>query len=151
MKNALVRSNRVILLCLAAGMTFVGGCGDEASDGGHAGGWIEDDFAAAAESSVTSGRPVLLDLYADWCGPCRTLATSYFPDPSMSSTLSSFVLARADVDGSEGSRLAEIYGVSSIPCVLILAPDGTEYGRITGVMPAVADYKAELERILAGI
>lgn len=151
MKKMMLDASRMMLLVLAAGLPVLGGCGEEAPSGAEAAGWIEDDFALAAESAVTSGKPVLLDLYADWCGPCRTLATSYFPDPTMSATLSSFVLARADVDGTEGSRLADIYGVSSIPCVLVLAPDGTEYGRITGVTPTVEGYKAELERILGGI
>ncbi len=134
------------LLVLAGGLQS---CSAGQEHGG--GDWIEDDFAAASAASEESGRPILLDLYADWCGPCRTLASEYFTAPEMQEVLGGFVLAKADVDGAEGGRLAQVYGVSAIPCVVITTADGTEIDRIVGLLPTPADYAAALGEILAGI
>lgn len=114
-------------------------------------GWIADDLDSALALAGETGRPVLLDLYADWCGPCRTLGEEYFTSPEMQEVLGRFILARADVDGSEGSVLAARFGADAIPCVVILSPDGTEISRIVGLTPTVAEYRTRLEEILAGI
>lgn len=113
--------------------------------------WIEEDFEAAATASRESGKPILMDLYADWCGPCHTLAEDYFTSDEMKDVLSRFVLFRANVDGAEGGILAERYGADAIPLVVVLSADGTEYDRIVGVTPSIGEYVTILEEILASI
>ncbi len=71
----------------------------------------------------------LLDFYADWCGPCQMLKP----------TIEEFEKAHPEVKVTsinidEEEELAEKYGVSSIPCLVVLK-DGDEIKREVGVMP----------------
>ena len=72
--------------------------------------------------------PVLLDLWAAWCGPCRTIAPTI---EMLARELAGKVLVgKLDVDANQ--RTAARYGVQGIPTLLILK-NGREVDRLVGV------------------
>ncbi|NLP05324.1 thioredoxin family protein [Candidatus Fermentibacteria bacterium] len=151
MRSFLTAAILALLSLSACGSPSPGGSGDAASGGASELTWIEEDFEAAAAASRESGKPILMDLYADWCGPCRTLSEEFFTSEEMRGVLSRFVLFRANVDGAGGGVLAERYGASAIPLVVVVSADGTEYDRIVGVPSSIAEYVSDLESILGAI
>jgi thiol-disulfide isomerase/thioredoxin len=91
-------------------------------------------FAAARQS----GRLLLVDAYADWCGWCKKLEREVFPHPAFRELARDLVLLRVDVeDGGEGTELAETYGATSLPTLILLEPSGTFVGSVSGFAPAV--------------
>ncbi len=110
--------------------------------------WFVDDFDAASAEAAASGKLILIDMYADWCGPCVTLGEQYFTSEEMRPVLSNFVLLRLDVDNPEVATYAQRYNVSAIPCVVIAEADGTEIDRIVGTTPTIAAYVTALEAII---
>ena len=83
------------------------------------------NFSSVVEKSHL---PVLLDLWAAWCGPCRMIAPTI---KILASELAGKVLVgKLDVDANP--RTAARFGVQSIPTLLILK-DGKEVDRIVGV------------------
>ena len=62
-----------------------------------------------------AGMPVMVDFYADWCGPCKLAAPII--DKLADELRSKVVIAKIDVD--EVNELARQYGVMSIPTVII--------------------------------
>lgn len=69
---------------------------------------------------------VLVDFYANWCGPCRMLS------PELEKISDEIKILKVNVD--ENQDLAKYYGVMSIPCI-ILFEDGKEIKRNIGFMP----------------
>ena len=67
-------------------------------------------------------KPVLIDFYADWCGPCRMLAPVM---EEIASEREDVIVAKVNVD--EESELASIFGVQSIPLVVLI-----KEGRVVG-------------------
>ena len=70
-----------------------------------------------------SKEPVLVDFYADWCGPCRMMG------PVMEEVSKQYKVFKVNTDNEE--ELAAEYGIMSIPCVIAFK-DGKEINRSIG-------------------
>ena len=70
---------------------------------------------------------VLMDFYADWCGPCQMMKPVV---TEFEKAHPEVEVRRVNIDNEE--ELADKYRVSSIPC-LVLERDGTEVAREVGV------------------
>ena len=88
---------------------------------------------------LNEDAPVLVDFWAPWCGPCRTL--SPIVDEIADDLAGQIKVAKCNVD--ENQDIAMKYGVMSIP-TLVLLKGGQEIARTVGAMPK-ATLMAELQ------
>ncbi len=79
-----------------------------------------------AQEVLKSEKPVLVDMYADWCGPCMMMAPEI---EAYSEETDKVKVCKLDVD--EATDLALTFGVMSIPTV-ILFENGQEVKRFVG-------------------
>ena len=95
----------------------------------------DDTFARTiAESDI----PVLVDFYANWCGPCKMMAPSV--EELAREQIGHALVAKLDTDRSP--RTAGSFNIRGIPTTIVFRA-GKESGRLSGAVP-----KVELERLL---
>ena len=94
------------------------------------------------DKALDQGKLMMVDFWADWCGPCRMLG------PVIKDLADRYegkaVVGKVNVDDEQ--ELAIRYGVMSIPTLVILK-GGQEVNRIVGAMPKPA-LTAEIEKSL---
>ena len=106
--------------------------------------WVVDaDDATFAEIAEAAAIPVLVDLWAPWCGPCRTVSPVL--ENLARSHAGKIKLVKVDVDGSPG--LARRFDARGIPTLLVLQ-GGKVVSRQVGAAPEPA-LRTWLERALA--
>jgi len=105
--------------------------------------WIVDtgdeDFAEVAERASV---PVLIDLWAPWCGPCRMVSPAL--EKLAAEMAGRLKLVKVNVD--ESPKLQQRFGVQAIPTLIVLR-DGRVAARQAGAAPAPA-LRAWLEQTL---
>lgn len=87
----------------------------------------EEDFEATV---LGSAAPVLVDFYADWCGPCKMVAP--LVDELAQAHVGRLLVVKVDTDGAQD--VAQKLGIRSIP-TLVVFRDGGEVGRSVGFEP----------------
>ena len=92
--------------------------------------WERTDASFAADV-LESDKPVLVDFWADWCGPCKMIAPAL---EEISDELGEQVVI-AKMDIMENTQVPGQIGVQSIP-LMVLFKDGKEADRISGAMSA---------------
>jgi len=94
------------------------------------------------EVVLNSDKPVLVDFWAAWCGPCRALA------PIMESLTADYdgraTIAKLDVDSNQ--QIAAQFGIRSIPTVMLF-DKGQVVDALIGVQPKAA-YERSLDRVV---
>lgn len=88
------------------------------------------------------GKPVMLDLYADWCVACKEFEKYTFSDPQVRQALSHSVLIQANVTANSAADIALLkrLNVLGLPTILFFDAEGKEHpeSRVTGFMDASA-------------
>ncbi len=103
-------------------------------------------FEEAVEQADEQGKPILVDVWAPWCGWCKKMEKDVYPE--LSSTLNeNFILTRLNRDDNESRkqyrqfsltplRLAQKFNVQSVPAIVLLSPEGKYLFHISGFMEA---------------
>ncbi|WP_276252431.1 thioredoxin [Haloarcula rara] len=82
--------------------------------------------AAEAFQDIVADGVVLVDFYADWCGPCKQLE----PIVERVAAGTDATVAKVDIDANQG--LAAQFGVRSVPTLLLFA-DGEQVEQLVGL------------------
>jgi thioredoxin 2 len=88
----------------------------------------DDDFSEIAEKST---MPVLVDMWATWCGPCRMVSPVLVQ--LAEERAGAVKLVKVDVD--KAPKLAQRFGVQAVPTLMVLR-DGEVIARQAGAAPA---------------
>ena len=86
----------------------------------------------ALAQAQRSGKPIMADFYATWCGPCKMLDEQTWVDPSVIQQAQSVITVKVDVDANAAA--AQRYRIGPIPCVVWMDANGNEKGRSVGAI-----------------
>jgi thioredoxin 1 len=103
---------------------------------------LEITDANFEETVLNSNKPVLVDFWAAWCGPCRMVGPII--DEISTEYAEKAVVGKVDVDANQ--EFAAKYGVRNIPTVLVFQ-NGEVVGRQVGVAPK-ASYTDAIDALL---
>ncbi|NEX16808.1 MAG: thiol:disulfide interchange protein [Halochromatium sp.] len=106
------------------------------------------DLDQAVAAASASGKPVMLDFYADWCVSCKEMERYTFPDPAVQQAMQRYVLLQADVtanDAEDKALMQERFGIPGPPAMMFFDSSGQEQRgwRLVGFIPA-AEFAAHL-------
>lgn len=100
-----------------------------------------EPWADVVAKSKAEGKPIFMDCYTSWCGPCKGLATEIFPQPIVGDYLNAnFVCCKYDMEKGEGVDLHNKYiaNIPGFPTMLILDSEGNLIHSVVGYQKADA-------------
>jgi thiol:disulfide interchange protein DsbD len=111
--------------------------------------WVRTE-AEALELARSSGKPVMIDFTADWCAACHEMEKFTYTDPRVIAESGKFVTAMLDCTKKGDAVMDAVqkkYGVSGLPTVVFVMPDGRRLGGTVGFVEA-EDFLKEMQAAL---
>lgn len=123
--------NRVDELVTSTHQAICGKCGTKLNAGVDGKPQVVTDATFAQDVVAASAAlPILVDAWAEWCGPCRVIAPVL--DQLAAESGGRYKIAKLNVD--ENPRTSQQFGIRSIPTLLIFK-EGKLVDQIVGVVP----------------
>lgn len=95
--------------------------------------FVDGNFSEARAQAKSAEKMMLVDVFADWCVPCKKLDKAVFKDPESGNFINEhFVSVKIDGEKGEGPELMDRFSISGFPTILVLDADGNEIDRIVG-------------------
>jgi thiol:disulfide interchange protein DsbD len=141
------RGGRVMRLACASLLLVAGAAFALPRSTGAIVNWQKYDAAAIA----TTGKPVIIDFYADWCIPCKELDEKTFSSGDVAGELNRFTRVKADLtkpEDPEVQKLTKQYAIVGVPTIVFLDSSGHEVAaqRLTG-FEAAGQFLARLKQV----
>jgi len=98
--------------------------------------WAQD-YKSASARAAREKKLLMVDLYADWCGPCRMLDKTTFSNADVQAALSKdFIAVKVNIEASKENRdLAIKLDTRVIPHIVFFDSDGKKLSDIFGYFP----------------
>lgn len=97
--------------------------------------FFEGSWEEALQKSKDEGKPIFVDAYAEWCGPCKRMARDVFPDNRAGDYFNErFINMQIDMEKGQGPELARKFQVRAYPTLIFVSHDGEEFHRHTGAL-----------------
>ncbi len=85
----------------------------------------EESWEEILQLAKEENKPIFLDVYASWCGPCKALKHRTFPDAKAGQYFNeNYINVTLDAEKGEGVKIARQLQVDAYPSLYILNPDG---------------------------
>jgi len=89
-------------------------------------------FDEALAAAKAEGKPVFIDFYTTWCGPCKMMASKVFPEKVVGDYFNAaFICIQLDAE-KEGAPQAKQYKIDAYPTMIVVDAQGTEIYRKVG-------------------
>ncbi len=96
-------------------------------------------FAEVLAKAKKENKPVMMDAYTTWCGPCKMMDKSVFVNDTVADYFNAnFIPFKSDMEKGEGLELAKRYEVRAYPNFIFISPDGSVLHRSVGARPPKA-------------
>jgi thiol:disulfide interchange protein len=92
------------------------------------------DLHIAMKEAKTNDKMILIDVYTDWCGPCKMLDTHTYSNPEVATYLNkNFICVKVNAeDPTLGNWVAAKYRIEAYPSIVVLAPNRQVKGKFVG-------------------
>ena len=99
--------------------------------------FIHDKFKDALAQAKKENKPIFMDAYTTWCGPCKLMSKKTFTDTTVANLFNKqFVNLKMDMEHGEGPELLQRYGIVAYPTLLFLNGDGEVVHKALGFQNA---------------
>ena len=96
----------------------------------------QPSYSAAMKAAKRSGKPLFIDFYTDWCGPCKYLDQMTYRDAKFVAYSRGWIMVKVNPEKSQfGRKLFEKYKLDGFPSMVFTNASGKKYGGVVGSYP----------------
>jgi thiol-disulfide isomerase/thioredoxin len=99
--------------------------------------FFHGSWAEALEKAKSEQKPLFVDAYASWCGPCKRMAAQVFPQAEVGEFFNArFINVKMDMEKGEGPDFAKKFPVRAYPTLLFISPNEEKFHEHVGGLDA---------------
>lgn len=107
--------------------------------------FVDVSWQEVQDMAKETGKPIFVDAYASWCGPCKAMAKEVFPQKKVGNFMNeNYISYKLDMEKGEGVAFAKEFGVNSYPTFLFFNEEAELQHKTLGYKEAdefIADAK----------
>lgn len=97
----------------------------------------QGSWADAVAAAKKQNKPIFVDAYTTWCGPCKWMNANVFTDKAVGDYFNqNFISYKYDMEKGDGPAFAQKNGVKAYPTLLFFDKNEKEIHRVLGAKPA---------------